>query len=93
MWCQSDLRPAGRYLSPKAEATSVGFLVGWVAGFVAAVTAFTLLSSLLPEEDPSASKPIQATIILVLGALLILLAVKQWRGRPRGEVARPQGRA
>jgi hypothetical protein len=52
-----------------------------------------LLSSLLPEEDPSASKPIQATIILVLGALLILLAVKQWRGRPRGEVARPQGRA
>jgi len=45
-------------LSPKARTTSVGFLLGWIIGIVVAVVAFTLLSSILPEDDPDASKPI-----------------------------------
>ena len=69
-------------LSPKARGTSVGFLLGWVIGIIVAVVAFTLVSSVLPD-DPTASKPIKGTIMLVLGALLLLLAIKQWRGRPR----------
>ncbi|WP_105567103.1 GAP family protein [Microbacterium halophytorum] len=69
-------------LSPKARVTSIGFLLGWVIGIIAAVTAFTLLSSVLPESDPDASKPIRGVVQLVLGALLFLLALKQWRGRP-----------
>lgn len=73
-------------LSPKARTTGVGFLAGWVTGIVVAVAAFTVLASALPEEDPSDSKPVQGALELVLGALLILLAVKQWRGRPSGEV-------
>jgi threonine/homoserine/homoserine lactone efflux protein len=72
-------------LSPKARVTSVGFLLGWVIGIVVAVVAFTLLSSILPEDDPTASKPIQGVIQLVLGAILLLLAIKQWRGRPKGD--------
>jgi threonine/homoserine/homoserine lactone efflux protein len=72
-------------LSPNAKTTGVGFLVGWIAGVIVAVTAFTLLSALLPEDDSDASNPVKGTIRLVLGALLILLAAKQWRGRPRGE--------
>ena len=70
-------------LSPRAGSTSIGFLAGWVAGIVVAATAFTLLSALLPETDSDASKPVLGTIKLVLGALLILLAVREWRGRPR----------
>ncbi|MBW9094861.1 GAP family protein [Microbacterium jejuense] len=70
-------------LSPKARVTSVGFLLGWVIGIVVAVTVFTLLSSVLPENDPDASKPIQGVIQLILGVLLLLLAVRQWRGRPK----------
>lgn len=70
-------------LSPKARVTSVGFLLGWLIGIITAVTVFTLLSSILPDQDPDASKPIQGVIQLVLGALLLLLALKQWRGRPR----------
>lgn len=71
-------------LSPKARVTSVGFLLGWIIGIVVAVVVFTLVSSVLPEEDPSASKPIEGVIKLALGALLLLLAIKQWRGRPQG---------
>lgn len=70
-------------LSPKARVTSVGFLLGWVFGIVLAVTVFTLLSSILPESDPDAPKPVQGVVQLILGALLLLLAARQFRGRPK----------
>jgi threonine/homoserine/homoserine lactone efflux protein len=70
-------------LSPKARVTGTGFLLGWVLGIVVAVTVFTLLSSILPAEEEDASQPIKGVIQLVLGALLLLLAVRQWRGRPK----------
>lgn len=70
-------------LSPKARVTSVGFLLGWLIGIIAAVSVFTLLSSILPDGEEDASQPIKGIIQLVLGALLFLLALKQWRGRPR----------
>jgi threonine/homoserine/homoserine lactone efflux protein len=72
-------------LSPNAKTTGVGFLVGWIAGVVIAVVAFTLLSSLLSEDDSDTSNPVKGTIQLALGVLLILLAAKQWRARPRGQ--------
>lgn len=70
-------------LSPKARVTSVGFLLGWVAGIVVAVTVFTVLSSVLPGGETDASNPVKGVIQLVLGALLLLLALRQWRGRPK----------
>jgi threonine/homoserine/homoserine lactone efflux protein len=72
-------------LSPQAKGTSVGFLIGWVVGIITAVTAFTLISQALPEDDSDASKPIAGTIKIVLGALLLVLALKQWNGRPKGD--------
>jgi threonine/homoserine/homoserine lactone efflux protein len=70
-------------LSPKARVTSVGFLLGWVIGIIVATTVFTLLSTVLPQNDPDESKPVQGVIQLILGALLLLIAVSQWRKRPR----------
>lgn len=70
-------------LSPKARSTSVGFLLGWLLGIVVAVVVFTLLSGLIPAADPDASKPIAGTIKIVLGALLLFLAVRQWQHRPK----------
>lgn len=69
-------------LSPRARGTSVGFLVGWVVGIVVAVVVFTLLSAVLPRGDGDQSKPIAGTITIVLGLLLLVLAVRQWRSRP-----------
>jgi threonine/homoserine/homoserine lactone efflux protein len=69
-------------LSPRAKGTSVGFLLGWVVGIVVAVTVFTLLASVLPEKDAGASNPTAGWIKIGLGVLLLLMAVKQWRGRP-----------
>ena len=69
-------------LSPRAKSTGLGFLAGWIVGVVAAVTVFTLVSTLIPEDDPDASKPVVGTVKIVLGVLLVLLAVRQWRSRP-----------
>lgn len=76
-------------LSPKAKGTSVGFLLGWVLGIVVAIVVFTLLGSIIPASDPDASKPIAGTIQIVLGVVLLLLALKQWRSRPKGDAEPP----
>lgn len=69
-------------LSPDARRTSVGFMIGWIAGIVVAVTVFTLLAAIIPAADPSASKPIAGTIKVLLGVGLLVLAWAQWRKRP-----------
>ena len=76
-------------LSPRARSTSVGFLTGWVLGIVVVVVIFTLVSSILPEEDSDGSKPVAGVIKLILGALLLLLAARQWRSRLRGDTDPP----
>lgn len=72
-------------LSPKATSTSLGFLTGWLLGIVVAVTVFTLLSSVLPGTDTDGPQPVIGVIKIVLGALLLLLALRQWRSRPVGD--------
>jgi Sap, sulfolipid-1-addressing protein len=73
-------------LSPQARSTSSGFLVGWVIGITAAVVSFTLLSVLLPEPDSGSTSPVVGVVKLILGGLLLLVAVQQWRNRPaKGE--------
>lgn len=69
-------------LSPKARSSSLGFLLGWVLGIVVAVVVFTLLASVLPSGDDGGSQPVAGVIKIVAGALLLLLALKQWRSRP-----------
>ncbi|MGN7800410.1 GAP family protein [Leifsonia sp. 22587] len=70
-------------LSPKARGTSLGFLLGWVLGIVVAVVLFTLLSTVIPHgDDAEQSKPVVGTITIILGLLLLVLAVRQWRSRP-----------
>src|SRR6476661_3301934 len=70
-------------LSPKAKGTSVGFLVGWVVGIVVALTVFILLASVIPQAAADQAQPVAGVIKIVLGLLMLLLAVKQWRSRPR----------
>jgi threonine/homoserine/homoserine lactone efflux protein len=70
-------------LAPKARATSVAFMIGWVAGIVAGSVVFTLLSSILPSAAPDATHPVIGVVQILLGVLLLLLALRQWRSRPK----------
>jgi threonine/homoserine/homoserine lactone efflux protein len=72
-------------VSGRAKANAFAFLVGWFVA-VGAVTLLvaTLAGAATPGDD---GPPLWAAILkMVLGVLLLALAVKQWRGRPRDGV-------
>jgi threonine/homoserine/homoserine lactone efflux protein len=73
--------------TPHARANGPAFLLGWVLG-LAILGAVVLLAS-SGANASSGGEPAKWVSILklVLGALLLLAALKQWRGRPRGDEA------
>ncbi|UKJ63222.1 GAP family protein [Cellulosimicrobium cellulans] len=75
-------------VSGRAKVNAFAFLVGWFVA-VGAVTLLvaTLAGAATPDDD---GPPLWAAILkIVLGVLLLLLAVQQWRGRPRAGVEPP----
>ena len=69
-------------LSPRGNAAGLGFLGGWLIGVIVPVLVISVLAGLLPESSPDASRPVAGTILLLLGALLLSLALGEWRIRP-----------
>jgi threonine/homoserine/homoserine lactone efflux protein len=69
-------------LSAKAGGAGAGFLVGWAAGIAVATGVFTALTGagFGGSGEPSAAV---SWIKIGLGVLLLLLAGRQWRGRPK----------
>src|SRR5215211_7451266 len=70
--------------TPKARSTGPAFAIGWVVGLVVVVGLVLLLAdpaNLADSEDESSTA--SSVIHLVLGLGLILLAAKQWQGRPK----------
>jgi threonine/homoserine/homoserine lactone efflux protein len=68
-------------LSPRAKGTSVGFMIGWLAGIVVATVLFSLLSSVIALETGDGSA-VAGVVKIILGVLLLVLAIKQWWARP-----------
>jgi Sap, sulfolipid-1-addressing protein len=70
-------------LSRRAAATSSGFLIGWVAGIV--IVTVVVLALVGQAGDTSGGKPstLSSVLKLVFGAALLLMAGKQWQGRPK----------
>lgn len=73
-------------VSRHAGSNGVAFVVGWLAGIFALGTLVALVAGgAAGNEDPPAWA---AVLKIVLGALLLFLAVRSWRGRPgEGETA------
>ena len=75
-------------LSPKAGGTSAGFLLGWVLGIAVAATIFTVIAATSGMSGTSEPSSAASWVKVILGVLLLLLAARQWRGRPNaGEAA------
>lgn len=64
--------------SARAGSTSTGFLIGWIAGIVVAVGLFTALAGGIGGGQQAAWV---AWTQLALGVLLLVVGVRQWRGR------------
>lgn len=68
-------------LSARPRAASVAFFVGFVIAIVLVTTVGYLLASVLPHRgETSISAP---WVLLALGIVAIVLAVRQWRARPK----------
>jgi threonine/homoserine/homoserine lactone efflux protein len=79
-------------VSQRARANGLAFLAGWVVGIAVVGTAVVLLVGGATGDDGSGPPTWASILKLVLGVLLLLLAVKQWTGRPSdGETAPTPG--
>lgn len=59
------------------------FLVGWLASVAAVGTVMLLIAGGIDATDDGAPATWVSVLLLVLGVLLLLVALKQWRDRPR----------
>ncbi len=70
-------------VTPKGRVNGPAFLAGWIVG-LALVGTIVLLAASGGSASKHGTPATWVSILkVVLGALLLLLAVRQWRGRPR----------
>jgi threonine/homoserine/homoserine lactone efflux protein len=68
----------------RARSNGPSFVFGWIVGLVTVGTIVLLASSGADASDHGQPATWVNVLELVLGALLLLVALRQWRGRPRG---------
>ena len=71
--------------SPRARSNGPAFIVGWIAGLALAGTIVLLISNGADASEEGGPADWVNVLKLVLGVLLLLVALGQWRGRPRGD--------
>ncbi|GAA4476187.1 GAP family protein [Rhodococcus olei] len=69
-------------LTPNAGGTATSFTAGWVLGIAGGYAVLVVIASVVGLSTGSGGNPTAATIKIVLGVLLLLLAAKQWKSRP-----------
>lgn len=71
-------------LSNRAKINSVAFTIGWIAGLAILVWVVSSLVGLSAGETKQATGfSMRALIDGILGVILILLSIKQWKNRPK----------
>lgn len=71
--------------TPKGGSNGPAFLLGWVAGLAVVGTIVLLIAGGASASKHGAPADWVSVVKIVIGVLLLLLAAKQWRGRPRGD--------
>ena len=69
--------------SERAKQNSLAFLAGWVVGIVAAMTILIGVASTQDLSSGGEPSDTSSWIKLIIGLLLLVAAVGQWRKRPR----------
>jgi hypothetical protein len=75
-------------VTPRARANGPAFVVGWLAGLAIVGAVVLLLAKPADANDDGEPATWVGVLKLLLGALLLLVALRQWQGRPHeGEEA------
>jgi Sap-like sulfolipid-1-addressing protein len=75
--------------TPAGPVEGMGFLAGWVIALAAGGTVLLFAASGGDASEAGSPAEWVSIVKLLLGALLLRVAVRQWRGRPRGD-AQPE---
>ena len=75
--------------TPKGGANGPAFIAGWVIGLAALGTVLLVAAGGAEASSNGAPEEWVSLVKIVLGVLLLLVAARQWRGRPRGD-AQPE---
>jgi threonine/homoserine/homoserine lactone efflux protein len=68
--------------TPRARTNGPAFALGWIIGLVVVVTLVLVLTGDAGDPDSDVSSAVGWSKV-VLGALFLLMAARQWRSRPR----------
>lgn len=75
--------------TPDGRVNGLAFMAGWIFGLAAAGTILLLAASGAEASSSGAPQEWVSFVKIALGVLLLLLAARQWRGRPQGD-AQPE---
>jgi threonine/homoserine/homoserine lactone efflux protein len=70
--------------TPRGKVNGPAFIVGWIVG-LALVGTITLLVASGADASSSSSSDGTSGVKIGLGVLLLLVAARQWRSRPKGD--------
>lgn len=71
--------------TPRGKVNGPAFVVGWIAGLAIVGAIVLLLAGGIGAGSSGEPKTWVSVLKVVLGAGLLLVAVREWRGRPHGE--------
>jgi threonine/homoserine/homoserine lactone efflux protein len=71
--------------TPRARSNGPAFLLGWLVGLALVGTIVLVASSGAEASEQGAPATWVSVVKLALGGLLALVALRTWRGRPRGD--------
>ena len=71
--------------TPRARSNGPAFILGWLLGLTVVGAIVLAVASGADASESGQPASWVGVLKLVLGVVLLLLAVKQWRGRPRGD--------
>ena len=68
--------------TPRARSNGAAFAVGWVVGLLVVSVVVLLVAGDADDTDSGTSTTVDV-VVLLLGALFLLMALKQWQARPK----------
>jgi hypothetical protein len=71
--------------TPRARSNGPAFLIGWIVGLALVGAVVLLVSSSIDATEGGEPATWVGWLKIALGLVLLLVGVKQWRGRPRGD--------
>lgn len=71
-------------VTPQARINGPAFILGWVVGLAVIGTVLLAVADPAGASEDDGPATWVSWLKIVLGALLLLIALRQWRGRPKG---------